>query len=655
MPFSRVLNIVLSLLLLIVFTGALGGRLFNLLQFVEKQMAAHAQDTATSLALSLGPAFSAGDMAKVSSMMDAVFDRGSYREVNIFTIEGMPLLVHQAPMEILGVPSWLPRLVSIDTPISDAIVMDGWRQAAKVAVAVHPIHAYRELWDDGRQLAQWFAGAWMAATVLVLMVTRWMLAPLHDLERQALAVAEQRFPDSIRLPWTRELRRVAEAMNLMTQRTKEAFTQQASSLETWRDHAFRDKITGLENRASLESHLHRLADDTEASEGGALVLLKFEGLGSYNRMYGRASGDLLLQHLGQCLTKIKFIPTGGILPSHLEGATFALLLPGAGSIIARRIVNDAVGDISRHIAELNLPDSLNIQTGAAFFRGQSAEQWLAEADGALQQALASNTPTMTCSLSPEDASQPSCPGGRDWMGWLDRILNQRDLKLRFQPVITSADSSVLHHEVYVRFPWEGGALQPASLVLPMLYGSGRMGELDRLVVEKILEKVTENPHLRNVRFAVNLSPASLMNKAWMFDMVTSLAHSGLFGSLLFEISEGALIADPEAVGSALLRLREAGSGIGVDRFGAGPGRFGYLTTVKPDYVKIDGGFSQKLTEHRENQFYIQSLAGIARGLGIAVIACALERPEDVEFVKQIPVDGLQGNFIAPATEKLPQS
>lgn len=653
MPFSRVLNIMLSLVLLVVFTGALGGRLFNLIRFVEKQMAAHAQDTATSLALSLGPAFTDGDMAKVSSMVNAVFDRGSYREITVFTVEGRPIIVRTASLEVVGVPNWLPRLISIETPMGDAVAMDGWRQAAEVTVAAHPMYAYRELWDDGRQLTQWFAGAWLVSTVLMLLVTRQMLAPLHDLEIQALAVAEQRFPGPVRLPRTRELRRVAEAMNYMTERIKEAFSQQTTSLETWRDHAFRDKITGLENRASLESHLHQLVEDIDGSEGGALALFKFEGLGAYNRMYGRAAGDCLLQGLAQCLLSIDFIPTGGLHPARLEGSTFALLLPGAGAIMAERIVRDAARGISRYIAELNLPEEARIQTGVAFFRGQTVNDWLAEADGALQQAIAANTTILTCTSTNVTAGASMCPGGTDWMGWLDRIVNQRDLQLLFQPVLAVADSSVLHHEVYVRFPWQGGGLQPASRVLPMLYGSGRMGELDRLVVEKIIDNLKESPHIQKSKFAVNLSPASLMNSAWVEEMAAILVQNHhLVGSLLFEISEGAILADPETVGRALLRLREAGAGIGVDRFGVGPGRFGYLATYKPNYIKIEGGFTRKLKEHREIQFYIQSLAGIARGLGVAVIACALERLEDVEFVKQFPVEGMQGNSIAPASETL---
>ena len=126
----------------------------NLRSFLGEQLASHAQDTATSLGLSLSPYMQRNDTAVMNSMVDAIFDRGYYRTISVIAVNGKPLIERSNPATSEDVPSWFIDYIDLQLPTAKAMVMSGWKQAATVVVASHPGYAYQELWENCRQREQ---------------------------------------------------------------------------------------------------------------------------------------------------------------------------------------------------------------------------------------------------------------------------------------------------------------------------------------------------------------------------------------------------------------------------------------------------------------------------------------------------------------------
>ena len=146
MTLYRQLIVIVSMLFIAGFIGSFSISSSNLRHFLDKQLASHAQDTATSLGLSLSPAVQNNDRAVMEAMIDAVFDRGYYQHIELTAVGGETLLERSNPVSIENVPGWFVRHMAIEPPEAEALVMAGWRQAAIVQVRSHPGHAYRELW-----------------------------------------------------------------------------------------------------------------------------------------------------------------------------------------------------------------------------------------------------------------------------------------------------------------------------------------------------------------------------------------------------------------------------------------------------------------------------------------------------------------------------
>src|SRR5690606_38103726 len=122
----------------LLFAGTMAITVHDTRAYLNAQLRTIAQDTATPLGISLSPALAAGDMAVAESLVNAVFDSGYYRRVAITGIDGKAIMERAAPAQVDGVPDWFMRLLPLETPRGQALVMAGWQQAGTVEVSANP-------------------------------------------------------------------------------------------------------------------------------------------------------------------------------------------------------------------------------------------------------------------------------------------------------------------------------------------------------------------------------------------------------------------------------------------------------------------------------------------------------------------------------------
>mgnify|MGYP001814604876 FL=1 len=101
--------------------------------FLQNQLEVHAQDTATSLALSLSPLVGGDDLAAVETMMNAIFDRGYYRQISLSDIDGTVVVKRVLPVAVDGVPDWFIEMLPLETPGGESLIMTGWKRAGTSA------------------------------------------------------------------------------------------------------------------------------------------------------------------------------------------------------------------------------------------------------------------------------------------------------------------------------------------------------------------------------------------------------------------------------------------------------------------------------------------------------------------------------------------
>ncbi len=647
MRLSRQLILLISLLLLLVFIGTLTITVRNTRDYLVTQMESHAQDTATSLGLSLVPVLANHDKALMNSMVDAIFDRGYYRSIMIRDMSGKVLLERSRKIEFSGVPAWFVRLLPLRTPQAKSTITSGWRQVATVQVQSHPGYAYRELWGTTTHTAGWLLALGAAALIVVILIVRYVLKPLHAVEDQAVAVSNRRFTIQKHLPRTPELRRVVEAMNQMSGQVEHMFDTQAQLTETMRARAYEDPVTGLQNRRSLEERLDHMVRSPQEFQTGALILVELADFKEFNDRHGFNRGDALLQAATDALRRTCADLETCTL-ARLGGADFAVLAPNLTPDETAGLAEDIAARI-RGLHTGNGEEPVHANTGAACYNGnQSRTELLSAADMALRSAQRAGPDTWRVNKD-DNLTGTRVRSATDWKELLTDKLGGEDIALHYQPVCAASGNSVLHYEVLVRLI-EGTTEVPAAVFMPLAERFGLAGQLDRTVVGRVIAAAPRHPA---TQFAVNLSPASLADSTFMDWLCDQLqAHKELAQRLTFETTDFGASSRLEALQGAVRRLHDAGSRFSLDHFGTAGHGFGHLRSLAVDCVKIDGSFIRGIHGNEDNRFFVRALADIAHGLDIEVVAEYVEDQADWESLKELGVDGAQGNLPGKPKAKL---
>lgn len=649
MKLSRLLIIIISILWLLIFIGTLLITVQNSRDYLLSQMQSHAQDTATSLGLSLSTSVERSDLATVNSMLDAIYDRGYYHQIAIRKISGDILTERSQTLRIGDVPEWFMRAITLNTPKEKALIMSGWKQIGTVEVTSHPGYAYRQLWRVTTQAFWWTLIIGILSLLAVILTMRFALAPLSEMEAQARGISRRQFTIMKKIPWVRELRRVTKAMNTMCRAMERMLVEETARTEKMRAKAYLDGLTGLPNGRSFNEQLSHLIAAPDEFVDGALLIVRLDKFKIYNEAYGHAAGDAALLHAKEILEQ-QCARHERVLLARLNGAEFAILIPNITQADIGSLADSIIQQLSASQPSSGQGEAaVAVFVGAAFHQPeQSASTLLSTADAALQNALERGTSCWRL-YGGKPAVKAMAWDNAQWKELITAALHDNKFTLHFQPVVSCDDKATMHHVALARMPAPDGSLLPAGTFLPAARQLGLLQEIDRHIVQKMLAQLetdTQSPEY----FAVKISAASLHDEEFIEWLCAKLTTNKYIAKhLIFEAAEYGVVANIQASRKAISRIRKAGSEFSIGNFGHSNISFGYLRNIHADYIKIDGSYIRHLAHNEDSQFFVQSLAGIAHALNIRVIAEYVETAEDFEALKTLPMDGAQGYYIGKPT------
>jgi diguanylate cyclase (GGDEF)-like protein len=520
--------------------------------------------------------------------------------------------------------------------------MAGWTQAGKLSVESHPGFAYQTMWDTMRRTSIYFLLA--ASTVLVLggLGLRLLLKPLKRVELQAEAICRKEYHVQEKLPKTRELRQVVDSMNRMTIQVRDMFSRQAKIAERLRRKAYTDQLTGLGNRRYLTAQVEARLEAGQGAARGALLILQVDNLQKVNETDGFTAGDSLLQKVAAILKQETKIYKD-IALSRLTGGDFAIFL----SEISAADTYDTARKLSQEINRLALDNSSRSDNlahigGAIYEHTTTLPKLLSEADNALLAARRKGSHQWHVTLL--SAAEDSVVKGKLW--WkdtLEKVLEKDDIILFGQPVVSSEDQTrVLQEELLSRIALDSGEIVSAGIFVPLAERLQLISKFDKVVLRKIFEQKKAIADLKII--AVNLSPSSLCDAVfvdWILAELNQLPDKSTH--IIFEFPEFGAVQYLDIMKLFSNKVRELGHAIGLDHFGQSFSNFGYLQSLRPEYVKIDRTFTKELEhDHGDSEFFIGALCGVAHSLGIRVIAEGVEQKEQVDKLLELDVDALQG-------------
>ena len=230
-------------------------------------------------------------------------------------------------------------------------------------------------------------------------------------------------------------------------------------------------------------------------------------------------------------------------------------------------------------------------------------------------------------------------------------LNDKRLKLSFQPVVDVASRAVVFHEGLLRLERPDGTIATAEDFIELSESLGLIRVIDHYVLARTLETLEAAPE---ARISVNISAETVGDAEWLSRIAAATARRpDLSGRLIVEITETAVIRSLEEAASFVATLHDLGCPLALDDFGAGFSSFRSLRSLNADIIKIAGVFLKDLQNTSDDQVFIKALVDIARHFGMKVVAEWVEDEATMALLAEFGVDMIQGNLVGAASTQWP--
>jgi len=426
-----------------------------------------------------------------------------------------------------------------------------------------------------------------------------------------------------------------------------AAAEQSATLESVRYRALHDVLTELPNRALFLDRLDQsvlLAQRESACL--ALLFVDLDRFKQVNDTLGHRIGDLLLQHVGHRLHEVL---RESDTVARMGGDEFAIVLPGADEAGAHAIAQK----ILQTLEQLILIEGYSVRVGASIGialypeHGDSTETLMRRADVAMYVAKRARLGYTTYSPNLDVNTTSRLALAAE----IHQAIDGKQLLLHYQPKIDLRSGRMSGVEALVRWRHPVAGLIPPSEFIPVAEQAGFMTPLTHWVIDTALEQCRLWQELGlPLRTAVNLSASNLQDVQTVQVIAEALARWNVSADLLeVEITESAVMEDPDRSLHILTALNRLGLHTAIDDFGAGYSSLAYLARLPVDISKIDRSFVLELTRVGEGPSQeatvVRAMIDFAHSLGLQVVAEGIENRKMLDLLTAMRCDFAQGFYL----------
>lgn len=388
--------------------------------------------------------------------------------------------------------------------------------------------------------------------------------------------------------------------------------------------SYTDPLTGLGNRARLKDKIVNLvAERSEDPAPFAVGLVNLDGFRPINDLFGHPAGDEILCQVAH---RLRASMPEGAVAVRLENDVFAFVLP----LVFDERGALKISELFQHV--LSAPYDLGNRTvrlSASFgfaiypYAGEDFSQLLESADTALYRSKRHGNGKVTVySLRIADEMKRATQLEQA----LRRATIANEVDVHFQPIVDLRDGRPIGFEALARWDDEELGFVSPAVFIPLAEERGIIDALTETLLLKAARAARSWPE--DIFLSFNLSSAQLVDPSTSLKIMSILEKAGLDpGRVEMEITETAMMADPELAYRIVDGLRSVGIRISLDDFGTGQSSLGRLREIAPDKVKIDQSFVSEITRDRPSEHIIKAIVALCEGLDMKVVAEGIETDE----------------------------
>ena len=499
-----------------------------------------------------------------------------------------------------------------------------------------------------------------AATALVgLWVSiRYFYEPLENivaLLQKSRVEGQQGISDTGELKNLDEFSGLIDEYNTMINEQREAARQVKVKQQYLEYTAHHDPLTHLPNRLMFDEKLRSVvADSLESDKPFAVYLVDVDNFKFFNDQYGHDVGDKMVKELAsRLLSMVRDVDT----VARLDGDEFVVLQT---DIVDRESTEDVARRILKVLSQSLEFRGFTLKTtasiGVSFFpddvhvgedTSQLSEEIVNNASVALQEAKTNGrggfqifNEAMRKRITERMTLEEDLKSG----------LLENQFEVYYQPKVNMQTGEVIGSEALVRWHHPTlGNIRP-DIFIPVAEESGIIIQLGEWILRTACRDTLklQQMGLGNLQVAVNISAVQFTGGDLLPTVKRALEETEFSSaSLELEITESAVMHDPEAVIRSLHELSHFGIKLAIDDFGTGYSSLAYLKRFPVDTLKIDRAFIKDISRDSDDVVIVEAVLGLGKHFGLKVVAEGVEDNDQLEFLKRQGCDIAQGYHLSP--------
>ncbi|WP_308636830.1 bifunctional diguanylate cyclase/phosphodiesterase [Paenibacillus silvisoli] len=417
--------------------------------------------------------------------------------------------------------------------------------------------------------------------------------------------------------------------------------------QTLRQLAYRDTVTGLNNRVFFQERLEEtIMSARSKNRRFALLFIDLDQFKLINDTLGHSYGDHLLKEVGQ---RLSMLLTNGESFSRIGGDEFTIIIPYVKDIAhVQHMAQQVVNLFQQPFILQQMEYYVTASIGVTIFPDHSveADQLMKFADAAMYRAKDEGKNNYrfyddTLNVDAEDKIYIK--------NSLRRALENNEFEIYYQPQLEIKSQAIIGMEALIRWNHPKRGPIPPSVFIPIAEECGLIEPIGEWVLRTVCRqsKAWQDAGADPIRVAVNLSARQFNQRGRLTELIKSiLAETGLDPAYLeLEITENLAMQDENA--EMLQELRNLQITISIDDFGTHYSSLSYLKRLPVDKIKIDRSFVNGISKEPKDEAIILAMLLMASHLGLTIIAEGVETVDQLAFLKNNRCDDIQGFLYYP--------
>lgn len=467
-----------------------------------------------------------------------------------------------------------------------------------------------------------------AAYVIAASITK----PVKRLVKQAKTVASGDYNQTVEIHDSSELGQLAKEFNemqLAVLSREEAITHRANH----------DPLTDLPNRNVLKTTIQDLADKHQPF---IVFLLNLSRLKDVNETLGHDVGDWLIRSAGKRLESLD----GFLQLCHMGADEFVLVAHGEGVELSDKLVAQIHHTLEENCEYKGISLQLQMRIGIAAFPHHcpDGKSVLQMADTALHHSKKTSQLVQVYQSSLDVNSVERLNLIND----LKHAIADDQLELHFQPKLNLRSGIVTHVEALVRWKHPNLGMIPPDNFIHIAEQTGQINALTQWVFITSLKQYKAWQALElDINMAVNISAENLKDPGF-YEFICEAVNEYQIANekITLEVTESAVVDDPEAAIALLQRFKDRGMKLSIDDYGTGYSSLAQLKQLPVHELKIDKSFVQRLCEDEDDRIIVRSTIELAHNMGLSVVAEGIEDEFALKWLAQNKCELGQGYFIS---------